>query len=136
SYIAGFSLLTGSNSSAAGTMFVVLKSFGEREGKTDQSAGAIAGHLSAAYSQVQEGLAMVFPPPPVRGIGTAGGFKIQIEDRTGQETPQQIQATIDQVIAEARKDPRLTNLVSSFRASVPQLYANFDRTKAKQQNVS
>jgi hydrophobe/amphiphile efflux-1 (HAE1) family protein len=134
--VGGFSILSGSNSSAAGLMFIILDPFTERVGKPDRSGDAIVAKLSAQFSQVQEGLALVFPPAPVRGIGSAGGFKMQIEDRSGLETPQQIQAMTESVIAQARKDSRLTNLFSTFRANVPQLYAKLDRTKAKQAKVA
>jgi hydrophobe/amphiphile efflux-1 (HAE1) family protein len=133
--VAGFSILTRSSSSAAGLMFVVLDPFEDRVGKPDRTGDAIAGHLTAQFTQVQDGLALIFPPPPVRGIGTAGGFRMQIQDRSGLETPQQVQSTTEAVMAEARKNPQFAALFSSFRANVPQLYANLERTKAKQQNV-
>jgi multidrug efflux pump subunit AcrB len=72
----------------------------------------------------------------VRGVGNAGGFKMQIEDRSGSASPQQLQAVTDQVIAAARKRPEVTALFTTFRASFPQLYGNVDRVKAKQQNVA
>src|SRR5258706_4364044 len=133
--VAGFSILTRSNSSAAGLMFVVLDPFEDRVGNPERTGNAIAGRLTAQFSQVQNGLRLIFPPPPVRGIGTAGGFRMQIQDRSGLETPQQVQSTTEAVMAEARKNPQFAALFSSFRANVPQLYANLERTKAKQQNV-
>jgi multidrug efflux pump len=133
--ITGYSILTSTNQSNAGAMFVVLNEFKEREGHPELSAAAISGKLMAEYSQVQEGFALVFPPPPVRGIGTAGGFKMQVQDRSGLATPQELQATTDQLIAEARKDPRLQQLFTSYRANVPQLYINVDRTKVKSADV-
>ena len=75
-------------------------------------------------------------PPPVRGIGTAGGFKMQVEDRSGLSTPQELEAATNALIGDARKDPRITALFSSFRSNVPQLYANVDRVKAKKENVA
>ncbi|HSV12936.1 MAG TPA: efflux RND transporter permease subunit, partial [Tepidisphaeraceae bacterium] len=132
----GFSILTGANQSNAGTMFVSLQPFDERAKDPSKSGRAIIGKISGQFAQVQEGLALVFPPPPVRGIGTAGGFKMQVEDRSGLATPQELQATVERLMAEARKDTRLTSLISTFRASVPQLYADIDRTKLKQQNVA
>ena len=75
-------------------------------------------------------------PPPVQGIGQAGGFKMQVEDRSGLATPQQLEAATQALIAEATKDPRIAAAFSSFRASVPQLYANVDRVKAKKENVA
>ena len=136
--LSGFSLLTSSNSSAAGTMFITLKPFEDRVGHPDQLAVGLRGKLMKAYSAVQEGFALVLIPPPVRGIGNAGGFKMLVEDRSGLATSQQIQAAVEKLTAEARKRPEIdaTGLFSGFRASVPQLYADLNRTQAKQQNVS
>ncbi len=61
---------------------------------------------------------------------------MQVEDRTGRATPQQLEAATGALIADARQDPRLTDMFSSFRANVPQLYANVDRVKAKKENVA
>ncbi|HLL89296.1 MAG TPA: efflux RND transporter permease subunit, partial [Tepidisphaeraceae bacterium] len=133
--VSGFSLLTGSSSSSSGTMFVILKPFDERADKPDLSGTAIAGKLTAQFAQVQEGLALIFPPPQVRGIGSAGGFRMMVQDRSGRASPQQLQATTERLIDEARKRPELASLFSSFRAVVPQLYANLDRTRAKSANV-
>jgi len=134
--IAGLSILSNANSSAAGVMFCPLDDFSARAGDPFLSANAIAGRLRAQLSKIQEAFILVFPPPPIRGIGNAGGFVMQIEDRSGAETPQQLQAVTDQVIAAARKRPELSSLVTTFRASFPQLYGNVDRVKAKQQNVA
>src|SRR5207247_2088345 len=134
--VAGYSVLTGANSSAAGTIFLPLDSFDDREGNSELSGQTIARQLSAQFSQVQEGFALVFPPPPVRGIGRAGGFKLQIQDRSGTHTPQELQIVVDDLIAASHSHPQVQNLFTSFRANVPQLYADLDRTKAKQQNVA
>ena len=75
-------------------------------------------------------------PPAVNGIGNAGGFKMQVEDRSGTATPQQFQAATQHLIDAAHSRPELSRLFTTFRASVPQLYANVDRVKAKKQNVA
>ena len=134
--ITGYSVLTGTNQSNIAAMFVVLNEFKDRVGHPERSAAAITRKLMGAYSQVQEGFALVFPPPPVRGIGTAGGFKMQVQDRSGLATPQQLQSITDGLIAEARKNPQLQQLFTSFRANVPQVYVNVNRTKVKSADVS
>jgi multidrug efflux pump len=134
--VAGLSILSNANSSAAGVMFCTLDDFGKRAGDSSLSAKSITGQLMAKFSQIQDAVILVFPPPPVRGVGNAGGFKMQVEDRSGSATPQQLQAVTDQVIAAARKRPEVTALFSTYRASFPQLYGNVDRVKAKQQNVA
>ena len=88
------------------------------------------------FGRIQEGFSLVLQPPPVQGIGQAGGFKMQVEDRSGRATPQQLQAATDALIAAAGKDPQIAALFTTFRAGVPQLYANVDRVKAKKENVA
>ena len=134
--VTGFNLLTGTNQTNTATMFLPLDDFSERAGKPGESAAALTGRLMGAFSQVQEAFTLVLAPPPVRGIGQAGGFKMQVEDRSGLSTPQELQAATGALIADASKDPRITALFSTFRANVPQLYADVDRTKAKKENVA
>jgi hydrophobe/amphiphile efflux-1 (HAE1) family protein len=135
--VAGFSILSRASSSAAGLVFMHLTPFNQRAGKADMTAQAIQQRLQQAYSRVEGGMAMVLLPPAVRGIGTAGGFKIMIEDRSGTQSPQQIQAVTRRAIDAAQKRPELSKaMFTTFRSSVPQLYANIDRVKAKQQNVA
>jgi hydrophobe/amphiphile efflux-1 (HAE1) family protein len=134
--VAGLNVLSSSNSSAAGVMFTPLLPFDKRAGKEDMTAVAIAGRLKQQFANIPEALVLVFPPPPVRGVGSAGGFKMLIEDRSGQGSPQDLQKMTAQVIEEAQKRPELSALFSSFRAGVPQLYGNVDRVKAKQQKVA
>ena len=134
--VTGFNLLTGTNQTNTATMFLPLAKFDERAGKPELSANTMVGKLMGAFSQVQEAFTLVLSPPPVRGIGSAGGFKMQIEDRSGLSTPQQLEAATNALMTEARKDSRITALFSTFRASVPQLFADVDRTKAKKEKVS
>src|SRR5258708_25233307 len=78
---------------------------------------------------------MVVMPPAVNGIGNAGGFTMEVEDRSGSATPQQLRAVTQSLVDAAQKRPELTTLFSSFRANVPQIYVNVDRVKAKKENV-
>ena len=113
--ITGLNLLTGTNQTNTATMFLPLKGFGERTGKPDQSGGAMAAYLMGQFSQIKEGFSLVLMPPPVQGIGQAGGFKMQVEDRSGRATPQQLEAVTGALIADARADPRIAAVFSSFR---------------------
>jgi hydrophobe/amphiphile efflux-1 (HAE1) family protein len=133
--IAGFSALSFTNQSNTGAMFVTLEDFDKRGGDPALTQEAIIGNLMREYSQIQDGFALVFPPPAVAGMGIAGGFKMQIQDRAGR-SPQDLQAVTEQVIAAATQDPRITQALTSFRAGVPQLYANIDREKVKTQDVA
>jgi len=133
--VSGFSILTRSNSSAAGLLFLHLTPFAERAGKTDLTAASVAKRLRQQFSKVEGGQAVVLLPPAVSGIGQAGGFTMEVEDRSGIATPQQLQAATKHLIDAAHNRPELGRLFSTFRASVPQLYVNVDRVKAKKQNV-
>ncbi|MEO6784762.1 MAG: multidrug efflux RND transporter permease subunit [Chthoniobacteraceae bacterium] len=134
--VAGLNVLSSSNSSAAGVMFTPLLAFDKRVGHPEMTAEAITAKLREQFSSIPEALVLVFPPPPVRGVGSAGGFKMQIEDRSGRRTPQELQAATALVIDEASKRPEMSALFSSFRAGVPQLFGNVDRVKAKEQKVA
>jgi hydrophobe/amphiphile efflux-1 (HAE1) family protein len=134
--ITGFNLLTGTNQTNTGTMFLPLKSSDERAKHPEQSAAELTGKLMGMFSQIQEGFCLVLQPPPVQGIGQAGGFKMQVEDRAGLSTPQQLEAVTQTLMNDARQDPRIASVFSTYHASVPQLYANVDREKAKKANVS
>ena len=129
----GLSINGFTNSSNAGIVFVTLKPFAERK-RRDQSGGAIAGQLNQKFAAIPEAFIAMFPPPPVQGIGTTGGFKLQLEDRAslGYEA---LDAATKDFLAKAYKTPELAGLFSSFQVNVPQLYADIDRTKARQLGV-
>jgi multidrug efflux pump len=130
----GLSISGFTNSSNAGIVFVTLKPFAERK-SADLSGGAIAGQLNQKFSAIPEAFIAMFPPPPVQGLGTIGGFKLQIEDRAGLGYDALNEAT-KAFMAKASQAPELTGLFSSFQVNVPQLYADIDRTKARQLGVA
>jgi multidrug efflux pump len=130
----GLSINGFTNSSSAGIVFVTLKPFDERHGPA-LSAGAIAGALNQKYAAIQEAFIAVFPPPPVLGLGTVGGFKMQIEDR-GAVGYAELDAAAKAFMAAAAKAPELGPMFSSYQINVPQLDVDLDRVKAKQQGVS
>lgn len=121
------------NSSSAGIVFIGLDDFDKRKDKS-LSGGAIAHALQQKFAGVQDAFVAVFPPPPVQGLGTIGGFKLQVEDRTdaGYDA---LNAAMKQVIAKAYQTPELAGIFTSYNVSVPQLYADLDRTKARQLGV-
>ena len=81
--IVGFSGATFTNAPNAGAMFLVLDTFDNARGNPNQSADAIQGTLFGKFAPIQEALLLVVQPPPVQGIGNAGGFRMMIEDRAG-----------------------------------------------------
>jgi len=121
------------NSASSGIVFVTLKPFEERR-SSDLSGIAISQKLQAKYAGVKDAYIAIFPPPPVQGMGTIGGFKLQVEDRTdlGYDPLDQVMKTIQ---AKAAKTPELAGVFSGYKVSVPQLFADLDRTKAMQLGV-
>ena len=117
----------------AAVMFTMLKPFDERNDPS-LSAFAIAGRLMGKFSQIPDGFASIFPPPPVPGLGTTGGFKIQIEDRAslGLEALAEAQGAI---MAKAMQAPELAGMLASFQMNAPQVQVDIDRVKAKSQGV-
>ena len=126
----GLSINGFTNSSSAGIVFVPLEDFDKR---TDPSMSgfAISQTLQEQYNGIEEAFVAIFPPPPVQGLGTIGGFKLQIEDRTDQGY-QALQEAVGKVMDKASAAPELTGVFTSYKINVPQLYAELDRTKAKQ----
>jgi multidrug efflux pump len=129
----GLSISGFTNSSNAGIVFSTLKPFEERKGP-ELSGGAIALDLNKKYAGLQEAFIAMFPPPPVNGLGTIGGFKLQIEDRAGLGYDALNDAT-KAFMAGLSKQPEIAGLFSSFQVNVPQIFADIDRTKALQLGV-
>lgn len=129
----GLSINGFTNSSSAGIVFVTLKPFEERRSKA-LSAGSIAGSLNQKYFGIKDAFIAVFPPPPVMGLGTVGGFKMQIEDKAALGYKELDNAT-QAFIAAAQKAPELGPMFSSYQTNVPQLNVDLDRVKAKQLGV-
>ncbi|GAB2539795.1 efflux RND transporter permease subunit [Rhodanobacter koreensis] len=130
----GLSINGFTNSTNSGIVFVTLKPFEERRSAA-LSAGAIAGALNQKYAAIQDAYIAVFPPPPVMGLGTIGGFRLQIEDRSDRGFEELFKQT-QGLIAASQKEPALAGLFSSFQVSVPQVEADVDREKAKAEGVN
>ncbi|MBR0962685.1 multidrug efflux RND transporter permease subunit [Bradyrhizobium diazoefficiens] len=129
----GLSIAGFTNSSNAGIVFSTLKPFDERKDPA-LSGNAIAADLNKKYAGIQEAFIAMFPPPPVNGLGTIGGFKLQIEDRAGLGYEALNEAT-KAFMAAMQKAPEIAGVFSSFQVNVPQLFADIDRTKALQLGV-
>ena len=129
----GLSINGFTNSSNSGIAFAVLKPFDQRKGK-ELSGGAIAAQLNREFAAIPEAFIAIFPPPPVNGLGTTGGFKLHLEDRAslGYEA---LDAATKSFLQKAYQAPELAGMFSSFQVNVPQLYADVDRTKARQLGV-
>jgi multidrug efflux pump len=133
--IAGQSMLLNANAPNFGSMYVMLDEFHERA-HNGLSGPVIAARLqSELQKEVGEGSINVFEAPPVDGLGTAGGFKIVVQDR-GDLGLVAIQDVANGVVARGDEDPALRRLFTSFRANTPWLNLEIDRTKARLLGVS
>jgi hydrophobe/amphiphile efflux-1 (HAE1) family protein len=123
------------NLSNAAVLFFPLKSFDERTTK-DLSAGAIAQTLNKKFSTIQDAVIFAVPPPPVQGLGNTGGFKLFLQDR-GAHGYDELARVTNEVLNKARQQHELNPYATytTFQNSVPQLYADVDRVKAKRQGV-
>ncbi len=130
----GLSINGFTNSPNAGIVFVTLKPFDQRK-DASQSAGAIAGALNGKYGAIQDAYMAIFPPPPVQGLGTIGGFRLQIEDRGNLGYDELYKETMN-VIAKSHNVPELAALFTSYTVNVPQVDAAIDREKAKTHGVA
>jgi hydrophobe/amphiphile efflux-1 (HAE1) family protein len=118
----------------AGIVFFTLKPFDERT--SDEEYGlAIAGALNGKFAGIQDAFVAVFPPPPVMGLGTVGGFKMELEDRAGLGETELYKAS-QALIGRAYQTPQLAGIFSGFQINVPQLEVDVDREKVKQQGIS
>ncbi len=129
----GFSVVSGANTSNTGTIFVPLKPFEERVAQ-GLSSGRILGELQPKMAGIKEAFIGVFPPPPILGLGSLGGFKVQVQDR-GNQGFDALNNALQATLAKGRSEPNLVGLFSSFQNNVPQLYADIDRVKAKSQGI-
>ncbi len=133
---AGLSLVALGNSANASSMFIRLSPFEERvkEGLTGE---VIMANLrkKIAEANIQEAYVGIFGPPPVDGLGTLGGFKLQVEDRANLGYPA-LQANTFQLLGAAMAQTnKIMQAISTFRASVPQVYLDVDRAKAESMHV-
>lgn len=129
----GLSINGFTNSSSAGIVFVTLKSFHERK-SPELSAGGISQSLNMQFGAIKDAFVMMLPPPPIIGLGTTGGFKLQIEDR-GDLGDEALFGVVQAVQGKAWQTPGLAGVFSGYQINVPQLQVDIDRTRAKQLGV-
>src|SRR5262249_2395959 len=118
------------NQPNTGIAFVTLKPSDERARTPGLDANSIVGELNQRFSSIQDAYVAIFPPPPVQGLGTVGGFKLYVEDRASlgyEELYRQVQ----NAAMEGYKVPTLAGLFSSFQVSVPQIDVDVDRERVK-----
>jgi multidrug efflux pump len=121
----GFDLIGGGNKTSAATMFVTLKAWEDRP----ESAGDMVKYMTMKGAAYREGLVFAFNAPPIRGLGTAGGFEAYIQNRADAD-PKKLEKVVQQFVGELRKRQDLTGINTFYRPGVPQLFVEVDREKA------
>ncbi|HJV94339.1 MAG TPA: efflux RND transporter permease subunit, partial [Azonexus sp.] len=123
--VSGFDLIGGGNKPNAGTIFIPLKDWSERQAKAQDLAGKFMG-----FGMMQpDGIGLVFNPPPIRGLGTAGGFEVYVQNRVDGDV-RKLNEVTQQFIADLQKHPEFTRINTFFRPTVPQLFVEVDEQKA------
>jgi len=130
---AGFSGATFTNATNAAAVFVPFQPFDERV-KQGLSAEKIIIDLAKRMQVIEEAFIIAIPPPPVRGIGNSGGFKMQLQERLGPDV-RRILAAAYEMMGKARQNPKLFGVFTTFSASSPQIFLDIDRQKAEILNV-
>jgi len=128
--LGGFNVLTGGIKSNAGTIFMQLKPWDERPKKTEQLLGVVA-ELNKRFAKLKEAKIVVIPPPAIPGLGNAGGFSIQVEQRQSNDDIKTFEKVVNQFVAEANKQPEIGQAFTFFSAHTPGYIVNVDRDKAK-----
>ncbi|TWU32216.1 efflux RND transporter permease subunit [Novipirellula artificiosorum] len=131
--IAGYSLLGGYAGSNLGLSIIILDPWDERT-EPEKSLPAIQAELQQRFSKIQSGVVFAFAPPPIDGLGAAGGFQMEVLDQGGGGYTA-LQAAAEDLVEAGNAQSGLTGLNSAFRANAPQLFADVDRVKAKNMNV-
>ncbi|PQO33202.1 hydrophobe/amphiphile efflux-1 family RND transporter [Blastopirellula marina] len=127
--ISGYSILSGTAGSNSGLVAIVFDPWEDRQ-TPGLSQMAILGGLQKRLSQLKKANVVVFPPPPIDGLGNASGFQMQIQDVGGAGLTT-LQTMADEMVRDGNAQSGLTRVNTTFRADVPQLYADIDRTKVK-----
>ena len=130
----GWSVLTRASQSNVATMFARLTPFEARAGHPELYSDAIVKNLTQRLATIPDARIAVFAPPPIRGMSSVGGFKLQIEDRNNVGILELEKVTGD-MIAKASQESGVVGLFTTFRAGVPQLFVDVDRTRAKSMDV-
>src|SRR6516225_10094085 len=126
--ISGYSLLTSAYSSNMGFFFVQLKPWDERHSQATHSTGIVDALNRSFVEQIPEARVVAFGPPAIPGLGTGAGFTMELQDRGG-NTPEYLAQQTQRFIEAAHKRPEIGRIATLYRASVPQVYTDIDRSK-------
>jgi HAE1 family hydrophobic/amphiphilic exporter-1 len=128
--LGGLNVLTGGSKSNSGTIFMQLKPWDQREKKSEQLMGVIA-ELNKRFSSLKEAKIVVIPPPAIPGLGNAGGFSIQIEQRQSNDDIKTFEKVVNNFVAAANKQPEIAGAFTFFSAHTPGFQVDVDRDKCK-----
>ncbi|MCE5335363.1 MAG: multidrug efflux RND transporter permease subunit [Desulfobacteraceae bacterium] len=133
--IGGYSVLDGTVIPNAAAFYIVFKDWSERTDPSLSQEAILQSLRRHFYGGIQEGVAFAFAPPAIMGLGVAGGFQMQLEDRrsTGVEV---LQSLAMEMVTDGEAQSGLEAMNTTFRAGIPQLYADVDRVKVKSLNVT
>ena len=135
--ISGMSILDSSAQLAnAGVAYVILKDWGIRDKEKGQDLRSIIVHITQGLAGMQDGFAYPLVPPPIQGVGNAGGFQMQVEQRDGSFDLIKLQSTTQAMLEQAATQSSIANPISSYRAGAPNLRVDIDRSKAETLKVS
>ena len=129
--IGGNSLLDAANVANAAAIYIIMKPWEERPGLSQED---IIANLRGRFRGIKDAMSFVFVPPAIVGLGTAGGFQMELQDQGGLGLAA-LQQTALEMVRDGNAQPGLLGLNSTFRANVPQLFVDIDRTQAKVKNV-
>ncbi len=131
--IGGYSALDETGASNAAAFYIVFKDWKDR---TDPalSQSAILRNLRGRFAEIKEGVVFAFEPPAIQGLGVAGGFQMQIENRGGAGL-NQLEDVTEEMVSDGGAQTGLSSLNTTFRSGIPQLFANVDRVKVKALNI-
>jgi len=132
--IGGTSILDQATASNAAAIYVTFTPWSQRTGRPGLSQEEILGTLMGKFQSVREAMIFAFPPPAIFGLGVAGGFQMQLEDRGGVGL-RELQQVLDEMVRDGNAQTGLKGLQSTFRSAVPTIFADVDRVKAKSLGV-
>jgi hydrophobe/amphiphile efflux-1 (HAE1) family protein len=133
--IVGFNGATFTQAPNSGAVFLTLEPWDKRGRDPKESAAGITAELFKRLAGFQEALILVIQPPPVAGIGNAGGVRMMVEDRAARGSQALLEATTA-MVTKASQTPGLTQVFTLFENSTPQIYLDIDRTKAQMLGVN
>ncbi|RBP42544.1 multidrug efflux pump [Roseimicrobium gellanilyticum] len=131
--IVGYSSVLQANQSNVGAAFIIPKPFAERD--ASQHVNALMAELKKRTAGIQEARVLILPPPPLRGLGNAGGFKLQVQDLDNAGFTA-LQGATQKLVDAISKEPGFTSIITGFRSNAPQYYVDIDRQAAKNMGVS